>query len=1055
MDPAFVQNLHGLLQQVTAPDTSLVKAATSQIKNLYKEPQCIPALFEILATSPEPSVRQLAAVELRKIINQDEGKNWQSIDQGTRQTIKDKIVEVTFNEQVSIVRHASARVIAAIAELELPLDLWPGLMPLLTQAATSNIVAQREIASFIIFSVIATIGGEIESQLSDAFKLFSNLIHDPDSLEVRVTSVKALGAVADYIENDQKGAIKQYQEIVPSIIRVLGQTVESNDEKNARDIFDVLETLLIIEVPLISKHIAELVPILLQVAANNAIDDEIRNMTLNALNWTVKYKRTKIQAKNLAATILEGLLPIAAEPVPEDIDEDSPSRCALRVIDEVALNLPASHVFPAMRALMEKYILSSEAGHRRAALSMLATSVEGIAEYLSQNIDDVWIIIDRGLNDPDASVRGAACTAIGCLCQHCEDEVTARHNVLMPAVLQLMNDPATQRLAGVALDSLLEILQDDVQVYLEPIMERLVVLLDTAPKDVQPIIIGAIGSAAHSAGARFQPYFETTMKKLTHFLLLGDSVEETELKGIAMDTLGTFARAVGKDMFRPYFPDVMKQAFVYLESGNSRLAECSFISFGEMAEVFGEEFAPYNSTVVPAIIKSLNQDEAGLDESFNDPTNGGVDEVIDLDELLKTTSAICIEKQHAASVVGTIFVATKSHFLPYVEKVTLALVELLQHFSEDLRKAVYDSLFTICQVFYQLSEPTEYLPGLPVKIPLHQNVQDLIKHILEAVILAFAEDDEKSSVSTLLVGLAEAINEIGPGFVANHLQDVYSMVKQILEQDAICQKDPDVQQDDVVGEELPEEDSMLISAAGDVVAALATALGEQFVEPFQAFLPLLLNYYSQGRTVTDRSSTVGCLGEIIGGMKEFITPFTEPILNILYTALGDSDSQVQSNAAFATGMLIENSNADLSGQYLPVLGALQPLFNVTEGSRPVAYNARDNACGAVARMMIKNTDAVPLGQVLPIWFGSMPLKNDFLENRPVFRAIFHLIQARSGDVAPYIDQILGLFAFVLNPDGPDMLGDESRRAIIEHVAVLNQQIPDKIQAAGLSAYISA
>jgi len=338
---------------------------------------------------------------------------------------------------------------------------------------------------------------------------------------------------------------------------------------------------------------------------------------------------------------------------------------------------------------------------------MLATSIEGIADHLTQNINDVWVVIDRGLSDSDAGVRGAACTAISCLCQYCEDEVKDRHAVLMPAILELMNDPATQRNAGISLDSMLEILQDDVELYLNSIMERLVILLETAPKDIQPIIIGAIGSAAHSAGARFQPYFEATIQKLQHFLVLGDSVEETELKGIAMDTLGTFAQAVGKDGFRPYFADVMKQAFVFLQSGNSRLSECSFICFGEMAEVFGEEFSPYLDNVVPAIITSLEQTEHGLD-------NAPDDEIVDLDELLKTTSAVCIEKQHAASVVGTIFVATKRHFLPYVEKITLALIELAQHYSEDLRKGVYDSLFTICQVFYQLSDPQEFVPGLPV-----------------------------------------------------------------------------------------------------------------------------------------------------------------------------------------------------------------------------------------------------------------------------------------------------------------------------------------------------
>jgi importin-4 len=94
--------------------------------------------------------------------------------------------------------------------------------------------------------------------------------------------------------------------------------------------------------------------------------------------------------------------------------------------------------------------------------------------------------------------------------------------------------------------------------------------------------------------------------------------------------------------------------------------------------------------------------------SDNDP-----DVEVDLDDLFKTSSAICIEKQNAASAIGSIFVATKRHFLPYVEQTTLELLSMLDHYSDGVRKSAFDSLFSIIQVFYQLSEPTEWVAGLP------------------------------------------------------------------------------------------------------------------------------------------------------------------------------------------------------------------------------------------------------------------------------------------------------------------------------------------------------
>jgi len=179
--------------------------------------------------------------------------------------------------------------------------------------------------------------------------------------------------------------------------------------------------------------------------------------------------------------------------------------------------------------------------------------------------------------------------------------------------MNLINDPATQKTACTALDAVLEILQDTIDQYLQLIMERLGGLLETAPLQVKAVVTGAIGSAAHASRERFLPYFQPTMNHLAHFLSLSGEGEEIELRGIAMDAIGTFAEAIGKDVFRPYFSDMMTHAFQGCEMGSARLRECSFLFFGVMARVFGEEFAPYLAQVVPPLLVSCKQAEQGED----------------------------------------------------------------------------------------------------------------------------------------------------------------------------------------------------------------------------------------------------------------------------------------------------------------------------------------------------------------------------------------------------------------------------------------------------------
>ena len=189
-------------------------------------------------------------------------------------------------------------------------------------------------------------------------------------------------------------------------------------------------------------------------------------------------------------------------------------------------------------------------------------------------------------------------------------------------------------------------------------------------------------------------------------------------------------------------------------------------------------------------------------------------------------------------------------------------------------------------------------------------------------------------------------------------------------------------------------------------------------------------------------------------MKGAITPSTEPLLELLWRAIGDPDAEVQSNAAFATGLLVENSEQDLSPQYIALLGALQPLFELPADAPSPRLNARDNACGAVARLILRNVNAVPLTQVLPVLIGALPLRNDLLENRPVFRAVLYLFQTRPEVLSPYLDGLLRVFSHVLDPSGPDQIGDEMRGALIGLISALNSQSPEKVQQAGLGPFVS-
>lgn len=168
----------------------------------------------------------MASVELRKRISQKSGQLWTQVPQDLRENMKAKLLEIVSHEQVCvigfchtslphqsdsysppnffvllhrdhlsyacrpIVRHAISRVIAVIAEQELSTTRWPALLPWLNEMTSSTVTTSREVGVFVIYTCLESI---MESQPAIIFEFiqhFARLLEDPQSLEVRITSLR-------------------------------------------------------------------------------------------------------------------------------------------------------------------------------------------------------------------------------------------------------------------------------------------------------------------------------------------------------------------------------------------------------------------------------------------------------------------------------------------------------------------------------------------------------------------------------------------------------------------------------------------------------------------------------------------------------------------------------------------------------------------------------------------------------------------------------------------------------------------------------------------------
>jgi importin-4 len=186
-----------LIEVASAQDTQVLKRATKELHIFYKSDFCIPVLVRILQTSPNTAVRQLAAVEAKKLVP----KFW---NESLAPQIQPSLLASALVEPDAKTRHATARLISAIGRIDMKEGKWPELEFFCHQAATSQRASDREIGLYVIYSIFETEPDCFEGKFPDLLQLFAHTIHDHESRQVRQTTLLCLGELSARIYEKDK-----------------------------------------------------------------------------------------------------------------------------------------------------------------------------------------------------------------------------------------------------------------------------------------------------------------------------------------------------------------------------------------------------------------------------------------------------------------------------------------------------------------------------------------------------------------------------------------------------------------------------------------------------------------------------------------------------------------------------------------------------------------------------------------------------------------------------------------------------------------------------------
>ncbi|PNS15065.1 hypothetical protein CAC42_2294 [Sphaceloma murrayae] len=1078
----FVQ----LLENLLLPDTEKVKAATASLnKTYYTSPASVSALIHILVSNDNGQLRQLAAVESRKLVS----KHWAAVPEGDKAQIRQSLLQSTLSEEQSLARHSKARVVAAIASVDLPDGQWTDLPNILQQASTSQEARHREVGIYIIYTLLETMPDMFQENIGAMLGLFEKTVQDPESSEVRINTMLALSEITMILDADEdEKSLKAFQATIPHMVRILQQSIEAGDDEHTMQAFEIFNRLLSYEPAFLNAHFGDLMQLMIDISSNTDVEDEARSQAISFLMQAVRYRKMKVQALRIGEQMTIKSMKIVTELDEGGMEEEdiTPARSALGLLDIMAQSLPPSQVVVPLLKTLGQFVQNSNPDYRRAGVLALGMCVEGAPDFISSQIKEVLPMVLHLLEDPESRVRSAALNGVARLADDLAEDMGKEHERLLPALIKTfdmavngLQGPSAEQNLGIvratclAVDSLIEGLEpEDASKYVAELMPRLSPFITHSDSKVQIASVGAVGSVASAAEKSFMPYFEQTMRTLGQYVNIKDSEDELELRGFVCDSLGKIATAVGAEPFQPFVVALMQASEEALHLDHPRLRETSYILWSVLSKVYGEAFAPYLEGVIKGLIECMKQDEteeevklgkeaedligqeviiagkkikvASAGDDDDDDAIDEDDEDADWDDLGAVT-AIAMEKEIAVEVVGEVLSNTGGKALPYFQSCLEEVFPLIEHTYEGVRKAAICSIWRSYASLFVLTEAGEggkpkWQPGLPLNVPVSADVEKLGQLVMTATLSIWHNEIDRSTVTEINRNVAATFKTCGPAILMPSVgekpsvQQITEVLVDLLMKKHPCQLDMDDEQDPDMQEESSEYDWLVIETGMEVVTCLASALGPDFGGLWQIFEKLIVKYTS-GQDRQERSAAVGTIAECIGNMGPAVTPYTARLMTILLKRLGDEDLETRSNAAYGTGLLCLKSDneKEILSNYNTILAKLEPLLHDKQGARLL-----DNSAGCVARMIQRHPDRVPLDDVLPVLVKLLPLREDYEENTAVFEMIVAMYQANQPIMQGLTPQILPILQQVLGPP-EEQLDDETRSKVVQLVQYLGGQ----------------
>jgi len=437
-------------------------------------------------TSDAVGVRMAAALALKKRVS----IAWVKLSAEEKKHVQTLLLTGLANEHQRAVREALSQSIARIAQICIPGDSWPEVLEHLSQMSVSAEPRHREGALGCFSALAETVVRVAPVHFRTLADIFIRSLMDQEKY-VRKRAIEGLRALvgeAPFIgevvvvekgsqtqttgrdgKTNKKEIEQQKMVVRETVLRIVeaaahfcvssAQSADSVD--HALLAFDVFDELFSCgESNIVKAVAADIVNVCCECAKANGVDNVVKLRALDVLSVVAERRPKSLRRANLVEPMLRAILPLLGEPDEDEDDQDkdldksdsededdnqSMRLAAARVVDTLALALPAKFVLHVVLDFASNNIKSQDERLRRASVGAVGVVCEGCAEALSNDPVICENLLDQlgvSLEDVSFGVRRAAAFALGQFAEFCRSSVPKMHAIALPRLFQAVKKKA-------------------------------------------------------------------------------------------------------------------------------------------------------------------------------------------------------------------------------------------------------------------------------------------------------------------------------------------------------------------------------------------------------------------------------------------------------------------------------------------------------------------------------------------------------------------------------------------------------------------------------------